>query len=157
MRQRQISGGLTIGQLATLTGVSAKAIRYYEDIGLLPRPPRGANSYRRYGAPDVSRLHLLRRIRLLGVPLAVAKPLLLGATDAQCAEVREDLLALVEKRLEVIDQELAELRQLRSDVVSYQRALLDCHVESSEPFRDCEDMRCIIHDAAPGGMPDDCI
>ncbi len=43
----------TISQVACLTGVNAKAIRYYEDIGLLPRPPRGANRYRRYSMADV--------------------------------------------------------------------------------------------------------
>jgi DNA-binding transcriptional MerR regulator len=100
---------LTIGQLAAYTGVSAKTIRYYESIGLLPRPPRGANRYRRYGAADVNRLYLLRRVRLLGVPLSVAKPLLVGASDARCEEVQRDVLALVEMRLHAIDQEIAEL------------------------------------------------
>jgi MerR family transcriptional regulator, copper efflux regulator len=85
---------LTIGQLAEHTGVSAKTIRYYESIGLLPQPPRGANSYRRYGAADVNRLQLLRRIRLLGVPLSLAKPLLAGASDAQCTDVQTEALVV---------------------------------------------------------------
>ena len=73
---------LTIGQIARRTGISAKTIRFYEEIGLLPRPPRGPNSYRRYSLADVNRLLLLRRIRLLGLPLSSAKPLLIGASDA---------------------------------------------------------------------------
>ncbi len=67
---------LTISQVAHLTGINAKAIRYYESIGLLPSPSRGANSYRRYSMADVNRLILLRRIRYLGVPLTEAKTLL---------------------------------------------------------------------------------
>jgi DNA-binding transcriptional MerR regulator len=137
---------LTIGQLADHTGVSAKTIRYYESIGLLPWPPRGANHYRRYGTADVNRLRLLRRIRLLGVPLSVAKPLLVGASDARCAEVQGELLALVETRLQAIDQEIAELQQLRSDVAGYQSRLAACNVEpveTSQRFRECSDMRCI--------------
>ena len=46
--------GLTISQVAHLTGVNAKAIRYYESIGLLPRPRRGENHYRRYTLADVN-------------------------------------------------------------------------------------------------------
>jgi DNA-binding transcriptional MerR regulator len=137
---------LTIGQLAEHTGVSAKTIRYYESIGLLPKPPRGVNQYRRYGTADVNRLHLLRRIRLLGVPLSVAKPLLVGASDARCAEVQGELLALVERRLHAIDQEIAELQQLRSDVAGYQSRLAACPVEpveTSQRFSECSDMSCI--------------
>src|SRR5579872_4719389 len=54
---------LTIGQVARLTGVSAKTIRYYESVGLLPRPLRSANSYRRYGGADVNRILLLHCLR----------------------------------------------------------------------------------------------
>ena len=65
-RHERMRDGLTIGRLAALTGVSAKAIRYYEEIGLLPRPPRGANRYRRYGPADVNRVRLLRRSATAG-------------------------------------------------------------------------------------------
>ena len=44
---------LTIGQLATLAGVSAKAIRYYEAEGVLPKPERSEAMYRRYTDADV--------------------------------------------------------------------------------------------------------
>ena len=47
------SGHLTIGQAAHTTGLTAKAIRYYEGIGLLPRAARGDNRYRRYTPSDV--------------------------------------------------------------------------------------------------------
>ncbi|HEU5349327.1 MAG TPA: MerR family DNA-binding transcriptional regulator, partial [Ktedonobacterales bacterium] len=79
---------LTIGQIARRTGIPAKTIRFYEEIGLLPRPPRGPNSYRRYSLADINRLLLLRRIRLLGLPLSTAKPLLIGASDARCGDVQ---------------------------------------------------------------------
>jgi DNA-binding transcriptional MerR regulator len=107
---------LTIGALARLTGLSAKVIRYYEAVGLLPQPPRGANGYRRYGNADVNRLALLRRLRLLGVPLREAKVLLTEATSARCVEVQQSLVALIERPLRAIDQELAELHQLRTIV-----------------------------------------
>lgn len=134
---------LTIGQIARRTGIPAKTIRFYEEIGLLPRPPRGPNSYRRYSLADINRLLLLRRIRLLGLPLSTAKPLLIGASDARCGDVQRQLLSLVEQRLDAIDQEIAELHALRETVAGYQRALAACPPADNSTFSDCSDMRCI--------------
>ncbi|HEX6544474.1 MAG TPA: MerR family DNA-binding transcriptional regulator [Ktedonobacterales bacterium] len=147
---------LTIGQIARRTGIAAKTIRFYEEIGLLPRPPRGPNSYRRYSLADVNRLLLLRRIRLLGLPLASAKPLLIGASDARCGDVQRQLLSLVELRLHAIDQEIAELNALRATVAGYQRALAACSSEDNTTFSACSDMRCIdpVDDAATKEMYD---
>src|SRR2546429_2273492 len=87
---------LTIGQLARLSGIKAKTIRYYEEIGLLPPAQRRESGYRCYGEQDVNRLMLLRRIRLLGVPLAEIKPLLSGVVPlATCADVQSTVLDLV--------------------------------------------------------------
>src|SRR5262249_51199609 len=122
----------------------AKTIRYYEDIGLLPRPPRGSNGYRRYSGTDVSRILLLQSIRCLGVPLFVAKPLLMGAADARCADVQEDLLRLGRQRLPARDHEIAELHRLRSQVEGYQRALGACPPDATEQtFGACTDMCCV--------------
>ena len=134
---------LTIGQIARRTGVSAKTIRFYEEIGLLPRPPRGANSYRRYSLADVNRLLLLRRIRLLGLPLSSAKPLLIGASDARCGDVQRELSSLVEQRLRTIDQEIAELHTLRETIADYQRALAACPPADNAAFSACSDIWCI--------------
>src|SRR6266852_3904680 len=129
-----LTESFTISQVASLTGVNAKAIRYYESIGLLPRPQRGANQYRQYCMADVNRLNLLRRIRLLGVPLSTAKPLLVGASDARCIDVQQELLILVRERLKALDQEIAELQQLRAEVESYKNKLAYCQPDEHEPF-----------------------
>lgn len=134
---------LTIGALARLTGIPAKTIRFYEEIGLLPPAQRTANRYRRYGQANVNRLVLLRRIRLLGVPLPAAKPLLAEAPDARCADVQRDLLTLVDARLAALDRELAELHALRDETLRYSRALAECEVTGDDLFTDCTDMRCL--------------
>ena len=139
----------TIGQVARLTGVNTKAIRYYEGAGLLPCPPRGANHYRRYSVADVNRLLLLRRIRLLGVPLSAARTLLIGASDARCIDIQQELLALVDERLKVLDQEIANLQQFRVALANYQRALAACQPDENEPFSTCPDMECIDFTTAP--------
>ena len=134
---------LTISRVAGLTGINAKAIRYYESIGLLPSPSRGANSYRRYSMADVNRLILLRRIRYLGVPLTEAKTLLIGATDARCVDVQQELLQLVNARLVALDQEITELQHLRDEMQIYQSKLANCHPDELEPFCTCVDLSCI--------------
>ncbi len=134
---------LTIGALARLTGIAAKTIRFYEEIGLLPPARRTANRYRRYGQADVNRLVLLRSIRLLGVSLTEAKPLITGTPDARCADVQQNLLALVDARLVALDRELADLHALRDETLRYSRALADCNVTGDDLFTDCADMRCL--------------
>jgi MerR family transcriptional regulator, copper efflux regulator len=134
---------LTIGQLARLTGIAAKNIRYYEAIGLLPSPARASNSYRCYHQADVNRLTLLRRLRLLGVPLMELSPLLNGASNARCIEVLQDLLPLVAGRLAALDQEIAELEQLRLQVKQYHHQLVNCHPNEHESFSACLNTSCI--------------
>lgn len=133
----------TISQVARMTGINAKAIRYYESIGLLPPPTRRPNQYRRYGMADVNRLILLRRIRYLGIPLTEAKSLLHGATEARRIEVQHDLLDLVQVRLAALDQEIAELHLLREELEQYQRTLANCRPDEQEPFCTSVDLSCI--------------
>jgi DNA-binding transcriptional MerR regulator len=111
---------LTIGQLARLTGITAKNIRYYESSGLLPSPERTMNGYRRYNQADVNRLTLLRRLRVLGVPLAELSPLLTDASAARCSEVLQALLPLVARKRAALDQEIVNLQHLRVQVEQYQ-------------------------------------
>ncbi len=135
---------LTIGQLARLTGIQAKNIRYYESIGLLPCPERAVNGYRRYNQADVNRLMLLRRLRLLGVPLAELGPLLSGTPDARCIEVQRQVITLVQARLAALSQEIAELCLLQEQVEQYQLQLASSHINESEFFRACHDLSCLV-------------
>ena len=69
---------LTIGQLAKATGVAAKTIRFYEQIGVLPTPNRTAAGYRQYDQSGVQRLRFIRRARSLGLPLRDVKTVIVG-------------------------------------------------------------------------------
>jgi len=133
---------ITIGELSRLTGFNAKAIRYYEQIGVLPPSSRGENGYRRYRQADVTRLNLLRRLRLLGISLEEAKSLLIATIDAPCREVQHDLFHLINARLVALDREIAELHRLREEVTSYQQQLANGAMEKDEPFTTCYDQSC---------------
>jgi MerR family copper efflux transcriptional regulator len=67
---------LNIGQAAKASGVSAKMLRYYESIGLLPAAGRTEAGYRVYSERDVSTLRFVRRARDLGLPLDRIKQLI---------------------------------------------------------------------------------
>ena len=81
---------LTIGEASRQSGVSAKMIRHYEAIGLIPAVGRGSSGYRLYRADDVHNLRFIGRARSLGFPIAtIAELLTLWRDGGRCnADVR---------------------------------------------------------------------
>jgi len=107
----------TIGQLARLSGVGVETIRYYEREALMPRPPRRASGYRKYGDDAVTRLRFIRHAKELGFNLRDIKGLLaLRITPGTtCVDVRkraEAKLADVRAKLEMLKRIEAALVKL---------------------------------------------
>src|SRR5207247_10438769 len=90
---------LTVSQLAHATGVPAKTIRYYEQVGVLPVPRRSAAGYRQYSRHDVHRLLFIRRARALGLPLVNLKVLTAELDSGECLTMRPRLQAPVTEPL----------------------------------------------------------
>lgn len=105
---------MQIKQLAKVTSVNPKTIRYYEDVGLLPKAKRGANGYRYYRQQDVSSLNFIRRCKELRMPLSDIKRLVSIQSDgnAPCAEVD----ALITQQLEKIRVAQYELQLLEKNL-----------------------------------------
>ena len=105
---------LAIGDLARRTDTKVNTIRFYEDIGLLPRAIRTASGRRTYGPEDVSRLAFVRGAKALGFGLEQVRTLLELADDRSrsCNEVD----ALARKNLLDVDAKIAELRSLRREL-----------------------------------------
>ena len=90
---------MNIGQASKASGVSAKMIRYYESVGLLPEADRRESGYRDYGAPDLHRLAFVRRARDLGFSMDHIRALLSLWSDGSrsTAEIRAVATAHVEE------------------------------------------------------------
>lgn len=101
---------MKISQLAKLTQVASKTIRYYEDIALLPQAYRNANGYREYQKADVERLIFIRRCRELQIPLEDIKTLIQVQSDKNSSCHGVD--SLIEQQLEKVRRTISELNQL---------------------------------------------
>ncbi|HJE22863.1 MAG TPA: helix-turn-helix domain-containing protein [Methylorubrum populi] len=106
--------GIAIGELSRRTGVKVPTIRYYEQIGLMPAPPRSAGSQRRYGEGDVGRLNFIRHSRELGFEVDAIRELLTmnAHPDRSCADV--DLIA--RRHLSEVDRRIERLMALRGEL-----------------------------------------
>jgi DNA-binding transcriptional MerR regulator len=106
----------TIGTLAKRAGVNVQTIRYYERVGILPKPGRAKGGYRRYGTDAVARLRFIRHAARLGFSLIEAKELLAlrARQGAPCGTVR----TRAEAKLATIERKLAELSELRDAVAN---------------------------------------
>ena len=113
---------MNIGEVATETGVTAKSIRYYESINLIPAAERTEAGYRQYGDRDIQILHFIKRSRGLGFSVAEVAELLSLYQDRSRAS--GEVKRIVEARLGEIDQKISELESIRVTL----RTLADrCH------------------------------
>jgi DNA-binding transcriptional MerR regulator len=127
---------LTVGQLARTTGVPAKTIRYYEQVGVLPMPKRSGAGYRHYSRSDVHRLLFIRRARALGLSLANLKALTAELDSGECLTMRSRLYELVTEQLRTVQEQIAEFqlleRQLAQVLHRLQTTVLTSHANGCQ-------------------------
>ena len=103
---------MNIGEAAARSGVPAKTIRYYEQIGLIGPAARGGNLYRGYTDSDVAMLHFVGQARGLGFSIADLKQLVALYRDRSRAS--SDVKAIALQHIARVDHKLAELRRVRA-------------------------------------------
>ena len=122
---------LRIGELAERTGLTQRAIRYYEELGLLPLPGRTDGDFRLYSEADVARLHKIIRLRdLLGFSLAEVGEILraeetleelrsqyhTSEDDAGRLVKLDKALMVVNGQIELVGRKIDQLIQMRSEL-----------------------------------------
>lgn len=122
---------MNIGQAAEASGVSAKMIRYYEQIGLIEPPARSQSGYRVYAEPNVHTLRFVRRARSLGFSVDETGALLALWRDRSRASADVKQLALkhvaeLEEKAAALQAMAATLRHLASHCHGDQRP--DCPI-----------------------------
>ena len=105
---------LSISRLAQQGGVNVETIRYYQNLGLMTKPGRAHGAVRRYGKDAVERLRFIKRAQGLGFSLDEVKLLLGLSTGEHCRETR----ILAERKRELVDKKIADLRAIQSALSS---------------------------------------
>jgi DNA-binding transcriptional MerR regulator len=110
---------MRIGALATIAGLTTKTIRFYEQAGVLPEPPRTNTGYREYPADTVARLAFIRDAQAASLTLAEIRSILAirDSGQAPCQHVTD----LIDQHLTQVEQRITELTQTRTALQDLQR------------------------------------
>jgi DNA-binding transcriptional MerR regulator len=104
----------TIGSLAREAGIKVQTVRYYEQIGLLPRAPRSEGNQRLYDERARRRLTFIRHARELGFPLDAVREFLELADRPEQSCDRADEIA--RRQLEAVERRIVRLEALRGEL-----------------------------------------
>ncbi|SDE08641.1 MerR family transcriptional regulator [Limimaricola pyoseonensis] len=107
-----VANDLRRSDLARLTGCNLETIRYYENVGLMPDPPRTPTGHRRYGPAHVERLNFVKRARDLGFTIQEIRALLslVDRGSHTCAEVEQ----LGRHHLDVVRSKIRDLQAIET-------------------------------------------
>jgi Cu(I)-responsive transcriptional regulator len=133
---------MNIGQAATASGISAKMIRYYESIGLVPAAARTQAGYRSYGEREVHTLRFIRRARDLGFSAEQMTELVALWSDRGRASA--DVKAIAIRHIEELERKARELHEMSETLKHLAET---CHGDDRP---DCP----IIESLAKGDQPD---
>jgi len=126
---------LSIAQVREKTGVSARTLRYYEELGLLPGVRRRAGGRRVYGSDELERLRFIQRLKALGLTLAEIKQLnavyAIGGSTLALLETLDELLGHHQGEL---DARIGELMALRDEIGKY-RDHVRSRIDAGAPRR----------------------
>lgn len=107
---------LKVGELAKRTGLTIRALHYYDNIGLLKPSGRSESGYRLYNQSDVARLHGIQALRRLGLPLAEISRLFEEGTAS--------LPLIISRQIQALEHEMAKAAELRSRLLFIQEQIV---------------------------------
>lgn len=136
---------MNIGKAATASGVSAKMIRYYEEIGLIPKAGRKDSGYRDYSTADVHMLRFIRRARDLGFSVGEIDGLLNLWRDR--SRQSSDVKRIAQKHVDDLNERIEAMKQMAGTLQS----LVDCCAGDARP--DCPILADLEEDRDGSGAP----
>jgi MerR family transcriptional regulator, copper efflux regulator len=126
---------MRIGELAERAGISTKAIRYYEQVGILAAPPRTTSGYRSYDEAALGRLGFVRAAQAVGLTLGEIRQVTAFRDQGQapCAHVTE----LLHRHTADLEVRIRELQQLRGELRQLAERAATLDPERCPPERVC--------------------
>lgn len=106
------TGHVSIGEAAQRSGVSARMVRHYEGLGLLPAVARTESGYRQYGEADIHTLRFIKRSRDLGFSMEEIAELVGLWNNRRRAS--SSVKRIAEKHLGELEQRIADMQSMRS-------------------------------------------
>jgi len=126
---------MRIGEVARRSGLAPSAVRYYEQVGLLPKPRRSSSGYRSYGDDTVDRLAFIRSAQAIGLTLAEVRQVL-GIRDAGAAPCRV-VTELIDRRHAEVRARIAELEALERELAALHDRALRLEQRDCDPSGIC--------------------
>ncbi|MFT4049552.1 MAG: MerR family transcriptional regulator [Solirubrobacterales bacterium] len=139
MQTASVKEGVRIGRAAKAAGTTARTIRYYEEIGLLPASEsRAGGAHRLYSDDDIDRVkEILRLKNVLGLSLDELRAVIddeearkhlrtrfqSDVSDSERREILEQLQAIVERQLELTRRRRAEIDEIEDDLTTRRRTI----------------------------------
>jgi len=111
---------ITTSELAARGGVNLETIRYYERVGVLPKPPRSRSGYRQFSTESVRRVRFIKRAQELGFSLKEIKELL--ALRLAQNSTRADVRQHAEAKIADIEQKVQQLRAMKKALLNLTEA-----------------------------------
>jgi len=135
---------MRIGEVSSAADVDVETIRYYEKVGLMPAPERGANGYRSYSPKHLAQLVFIRHCRALDIGLSDIRRLLAFSDqpDVSCGDINH----LIDEQLERVRARLESLQALETQL----QALRSCCTDD-RPIQGCGILNELTSTSAPSG------
>jgi len=126
---------MLIGEVARRSGVNAKTLRYYEDIGLLAPPARKPSGYRDYDDVVLDRVRFIRSAQAVGLSLGEIRSIIALRDEGQppCGHVLE----LLRARADEVERTIAQLRTLGRDLTLLVERAARLDPKDCDPRRVC--------------------
>lgn len=137
------SGAHKIGDIARTSGMTVRALRYYEEIGLITPQSRTESGHRLYGPDAVERLYKISLLRQLGLPLNAVRASLEADRTDHDSNALSDLRSLMTEHLAAVDARLAAETRLRGRLVKLVGTLESTEDTSGVLLSVLEDMKML--------------
>lgn len=138
---------LGVAEVGRRTGLTRKALRHYEELGLVEPAERTEAGYRLYDDEALRRIELVNRAKVLGLSLAEAKEFL-HVAEGCCGENHPELAHLVERKLTETAQRIADLQSLRGTLEGVLARLT-----ANQGVHHCEESLCTCGPMTIGRKP----